>query len=319
MTHFDLLGYGLEVEDASPSLVAWLEDYWGFSHIEVPSSAAVKLRVVASKTITFPSDKPSTLNFPEGTVACINHDPIIWLGNDTCGVRLNLEGAITLEVWGEDPNLFATLHMALTEVLRVKGFLPLHAAVVVKDGRATAFLGASGSGKTTTLLTAVDQGWQALCEDFVWLEPATLQLYRWDRGLRLLPDTYERFGHLVGDVPAVQAAGKRFVRYRDLGWTAPESSLSELFWLRRNNVKNTERQTMTNLEATRLLWEATGVPISRLARENASRSIPNILTQINPNCLLVGTAPFKLVRDGENSLCIDDARANHQISPEVSL
>ncbi|NJK46119.1 MAG: hypothetical protein HC933_19310 [Pleurocapsa sp. SU_196_0] len=46
----------------------------------------------------------------------------------------------------------------MLEALRASGLIPLHAAMADKGGRATAFLGASGRGKTTSLITAMTRG-----------------------------------------------------------------------------------------------------------------------------------------------------------------
>ena len=280
----DLLGYGLQVEGAPPKLQAWLEDYWGFSYPKRFSNTPVTLRVVANVPADFPQDAPQIrASFAEGSVPCINQDPLFWLGDTDCGVRLDICNLV-LEVWGEREAQFTLLHIALSEVLRIKGLLPLHAAVVVKNGLATAFLGASGSGKTTALLSAVEKGYQALAEDFVWLEPETFKVHRWDRGIRLLPDTLKRFKRTVAGCSHQAVLGKCFIRYSDLGWTPPEGVLSGLYILCPEDTFGVP-QTLTRVEATRLFWEATGVPLSKYAREHTGRVLPSILKQLNLQAL----------------------------------
>jgi ABC-type nitrate/sulfonate/bicarbonate transport system ATPase subunit len=62
---------------------------------------------------------------------------------------------------------------------------------VVRDGEATALTAQSGTGKTTTLLRLIAAGWTPLAEDLAWLDPDSLTLYGWDRGIRLWQETID--------------------------------------------------------------------------------------------------------------------------------
>lgn len=55
------------------------------------------------------------------------------------------------------------------QLLKVNGLFPLHAAGLVKDGKASLFLGRSGSGKSTLSLSLVRGGFSILSDDTVFL------------------------------------------------------------------------------------------------------------------------------------------------------
>ena len=59
---------------------------------------------------------------------------------------------------------------SLAPTLRRHGYYLLHAFAVVKNGRCLLLVGSSGSGKTTTGLHLLEQGWQLLANDVVLLE-----------------------------------------------------------------------------------------------------------------------------------------------------
>lgn len=132
--------------------------------------------------------------------------------------RFNPDGA-DIRAWGElQSHHFAALYLALNEALRASGLIPLHAAVVVRKGEATALVAPSGTGKTTTLLRLLAAGWTPLAEDLSWLDPDSLTVYGWDRGIRLWQETIDRFLPHLMDAPwTTDPDGKRFLAYENLG------------------------------------------------------------------------------------------------------
>ncbi|HEX7051157.1 MAG TPA: ATP-binding protein [Longimicrobiales bacterium] len=91
---------------------------------------------------------------------------------------------------------------------------PERAVAAARLDGAIAFLGPSGTGKSTTLLRLARAGWTPLAEDLSWVEPHTLTLYGWDRGVRLWPGTLEAFlPELLGAGWTTGPDGKLFLGY----------------------------------------------------------------------------------------------------------
>lgn len=61
----------------------------------------------------------------------------------------------------------------------------LHAAAVARDGRALVLAGGSGSGKTTLTTWLLQQGFDYLTEELVWIDPDTLSLHGFARPLHV--------------------------------------------------------------------------------------------------------------------------------------
>ncbi|WP_347275600.1 hypothetical protein [Candidatus Kuenenia sp.] len=59
--------------------------------------------------------------------------------------------------------------VGLIHLLSSRGFYDLHAAGLVRDGRGYLFLGESGSGKSSTALSLVRQGWHYVSDDALFL------------------------------------------------------------------------------------------------------------------------------------------------------
>jgi hypothetical protein len=151
-----------------------------------------------------------------------------------------------IRVWGRlQPHHLAALYLALSEALRASGLIPMHAAVVVRNDEATALAAPSGTGKTTTLLRLLAAGWTPLAEDLAWLDPDSLTLFGWDRGIRLWPEAIERFLPHLADAPwTTDPDGKLFLSYQDLGLQcAPSARLTRVVRLER--TKHTDRGSCT--------------------------------------------------------------------------
>ncbi|GGJ28310.1 hypothetical protein [Deinococcus roseus] len=181
--------------------------------------------------------------------------------------------------WGNGPSLRLLFQLGISEVLRLMGFLPLHASAVLLEGGATVLLGKSGTGKTTTLLQAARSGIPALAEDWSWLAE-DLTFYPWDRGLHLLPDTAERFEDVL---PAERTWMPRGDRHKwhfavqDLPWFQPAAHPLKAFWMLKRH-HTTLLQDLPALEKVRSLWEACGMPLSSEAAQLAQQRINGLLS-----------------------------------------
>lgn len=97
----------------------------------------------------------------------------------------------------------------------------LHAgAMAAPSGRAYAFLGSSGAGKSTAALQLLRQGWELLADDLVLLDTETLEILPGSSTLRLFdgPDEvdeavesqyFERFGKYLHRFPTGEDRGGR--------------------------------------------------------------------------------------------------------------
>lgn len=75
----------------------------------------------------------------------------------------------------------AVVETFVTNILYTLNFLPIHGAVVMKDNICVALCGASGSGKSTTLLQLLEQGGNLLANDLFYLDCQTLEAYSLDK------------------------------------------------------------------------------------------------------------------------------------------
>jgi hypothetical protein len=84
-------------------------------------------------------------------------------------------------------------------LVALDGGLVLHSSAVAHRGRALAFLGVTGAGKSSLAAAHVEQGAQLLADDYLLLDPADDQYLAIPAypGLRLWGDSAQRFG---GDV-----------------------------------------------------------------------------------------------------------------------
>src|SRR5581483_8264189 len=164
--------------------------------------------------------------------------------------------------------------------------VPLHAALASHDGNVTAFLGQSGAGKSTTLLRLTHAGWTGLAEDLSWLDPLTMQVFGWDRGVRLWPAAAS---HFFAGSPAPGRDGKATIPYEELGIGEQLSgTLRRIALLVRDDSGAPKWEPAGNHEAIKALWEATGLPLSAESRNEVSKGIEKIVKGVDFLLLRLG-------------------------------
>jgi hypothetical protein len=179
--------------------------------------------------------------------------------------------------------------LALCEAVRASGLMPLHAAVATRGAQAVAFLAPSGTGKSTTLVRAIRAGWTPVAEDFAWLDPETLAVYGWDRGIRLWSEGLALVGGADGERWRAGADGKLFADYGSLGMHAVRyATLTRLALLTRDGERPSRREPLAPREAVRALWEATGVPLAPRVRAWTARQLPRLLAGLRVERLRLG-------------------------------
>ncbi|WP_424952190.1 hypothetical protein [Deinococcus sp.] len=201
-------------------------------------------------------------------------------------------GGLTLETSAQGSQLGLSeevapgaLLLAFTEVQRAAGLLPLHASVLSRGGlsrggQTVAVSGPSGAGKSTAALRLLGRGWQLVAEDWAWLDPVSGQLLGWDSGLRLRPESLERFApELLQGAPTDQH-GKRVLDPPRLNGA---QALDAIFFLSAHS--SAPRPDGSRLELVRSVWGMVGTPLTPAARR---------CTQTGVNTLM-GGVPMELI------------------------
>lgn len=295
---FPLLGRPFRARGVPARLAVWLREHWHFPERTVPPHP-----YDISLTRVAPPPRPAAAppyrvrlhggRELEWWAAGAEGAECWWTGVEEAGLRLELRaGGSRIELWGAEgvgADLHAALYLALCESLRASGLLPLHAAVVVRDGRATALCGGSGVGKSTALLTAVRDGWTPLAEDLSWLDPVSLTLHGWDRGVRLWPEGRDRLPDYAAAHWETGPDGKLFLPYHRLPAAVRRSApLARLLALHRDPARPSRVEPLPAREAVRVLWESIGVPLSPSSRDAASRAIPELMERVEMARLWMG-------------------------------
>jgi hypothetical protein len=294
-----VLGRTLITSLRSPRLTSWLERHWVFpEHTPDPVPHTIRLTEV---------DQPHAsgdgglmdVTLHRFSLQCTVSDDGWRFGDDTAGVHLNLrDGESLIEVWGapqpgSESSLFPALFVAMSESLRSSGLLPLHAAVVVRDGRATALAGKSGAGKSTTFWRALDSGWSPLADNFAWLNPDTLVIRGWDRGVLLAPDARERFPR---DIPAesfrAEDDGKLFLPYQRIQREVVRTAvLDRLAVLERDVDAPAGSAPLGARAAVRVWWEMVGVPLDTTVRNRVAMEIALLVSRVKRYVLRIDSNP----------------------------
>ncbi len=289
-----MLGRQLRARAVPSELADWLREYGEQpDRGAAPSTHRIEL---ASHDQPLPADGPWTnrdVPLLDRTLPFRQSGQRWRVGNTESGAQLQVaHGSARIDAWGvraaADPEaLYLALYVMITEGVRASGLIPLHGSVAAHNGAATAWLGASGQGKSTTLLRAARSGWRPIAEDLSWIDPASLQLFGWDRTIRVWPETLEKFFPDL-DGPAA-TDGKRMIPYSAVGGAEPRSGrLARLALLARAPDRESGWETVTALETARALWEATGVPLSQLARDHAARGISELVRRVPAARLVLG-------------------------------
>jgi hypothetical protein len=296
---FKILGRAFRVTGAiTESLEAGLRSRWDFPEYTCdPHPFTLEIEHGPLPT-GFPTAEPSSmLELFVGTVECWNLEPVIWIGDATSGIRIELlEGQMVAHAWGVPANV-ELFHLAIAEGLRASGLISLHASIAARVGQALAFLGPSGRGKTTTLLRSLEAGFVPVCEDFAWCDPGTLEVFGFDRGLRLLPDTAKLFEAHFGITPSIWQVDKWFVPYSSLKVERRVVNLKTIALLERNPEQATGFGLLSKREAALAFWEASGMPLSRPVQDRVSQRIAGMVSRLEVRRLRLGQGaiPFEQV------------------------
>ncbi|HEX8358820.1 MAG TPA: hypothetical protein VF613_01780 [Longimicrobium sp.] len=293
MTEFSILGRTLRADGLPPPLDAWLRTHWRFDYEVEDAGFSITLEPCAPPP-ELPAPTAPPVRAPGIELPCrVLGDDHWHIGDERAGVRLRLRaGGSEIAFWGAEPS--AALFVAIYESLRASGLVPLHASVLARDGEATALTACSGTGKSSTLVQAIGAGWQPIAEDFAWLEPGSLRLFGWDRGVHLWPDARQRFAAgLSRWAPGPE--GKLFLPWDALAEPRPRvARLATLALLERDPARPSAWEPLPPRDAVRALWEAIGVPLSETSRRAVSALLPTLLPRLHLRRLVLGSTHLPL-------------------------
>lgn len=110
------------------------------------------------------------------------------------------------------PSILGT---AMSVLLQQRGFLVLHASAVVIAGKAVAFMGYSGAGKSTTASALVNQGYALVTDDVLAVRlnqgyPEVVPSYP---TIKLLPDAVEALGYQVDELPLLNRLTSKRIQH----------------------------------------------------------------------------------------------------------
>lgn len=303
---FDLLGRHCQA-NLPAALIPWLRYEYEFGYAIANTYPAISIAPWQT-TFAEPSSAVQVVSVPGQKI-----DAFAYTLENMTGFLLRL-GSSQLFISNDDTTLryhtddnlhgLATLiGVGLNELLRRSGWLPFHASVAVKGDKALAFLGPSGRGKSTTLLTSLQYGYKALNEDTCWIPPDSTLLYGWDRGFHLLADAYERFADMLEGIPyteiSVVSGEKKRLLWRDLlerGLVMQSPvELTHLIWLERpaDFLEHPSAwQTIKKQKAALGLWEAIGTTLSSNIGQRIGNRIPQLLKSVECRQLFLGNTPI---------------------------
>lgn len=146
-------------------------------------------------------------------------------------------GGVEVVAYGEVPDDPLPLHSAVAEAIATTGLVPLHAAVLTRGGHTVAMLGPSGAGKSTSAVLAMLDGWGLLSEDAAWVDPATLDVFGADQGVRLRSGGEAVVAARLADHHGIDVAAlphdglKRLLSYDAIGGRVRRARLDEVVLL----------------------------------------------------------------------------------------
>ncbi len=300
---FSILGRALRARGLSPGLAARLRDAWDLPAPSAPPHAH-SIEIDAGPGVLPPLawEEEADARLDRATLRVRRRGDAWETGEGAWRVRADwTDEGVRIAVRcpqgvAEEDGAWPALHLFVSEAVRADGLLPLHAAVVAREGRAVALLGSSGTGKSTALARLAAGGWTPLAEDFAWLDAERMEVRGWDRGVRLWPEGVRRFASsLPTNGWTLGADGKLFLPFAALrGEDGGSVALGEVVLLERGLGLAPGSSPVAPRDLVRALWESAGVPLRPAAREAAERAVSAVLQRVPARRLVLGEEPPEL-------------------------
>jgi hypothetical protein len=300
---FSLLGHRCTVIGADRGEEHWLRTNWQFDDsVRRTRPHEITVRFSReSRTVSASRGTPQTTVLHDAALVWQQLGPRWWCTGDAdAGVELRMRGqrvAIDVRRRAMLPAAFPVelaLRVAMCEALRATGLSPLHAAVIARGGKATALVGSSGAGKSSTLLLATIQDWQPVAEDFAWLDPTTARVFGWDRGIHLTEHALDRMGAHWPFAGWQRGHGEKlFLSYEEIRSSRPaDAELTRVAVLHRDPTRPSGWEPLGVHDAVRAWFETVGVPLCRVSRSQLAASIALLLKRVEVLRLVLGNTPI---------------------------
>lgn len=262
-----------------PGLDSGLRDFWEGG----PAPWSASTREITLEVGALPAPPPGarvqTLNVMDREVRAAAAGDDLWLDERLWMRAGPAGGRVVCAPGGAPPELWA---VAFTELHRAGGWLPLHAAVVAVGGRAVAFTGVSGAGKSTAALRLHAAGERVLAEDRAFWHAPSGVVAGLDRHLRAYEDSLERFAPAL--LPLARAQGPD--AHGKLRLPLPAATGGEAPHLTRLLLLSPALTAELDLPGrVRAVWEATGVPLTASARAAVQAGVARLLPLLWPRPL----------------------------------
>lgn len=278
------LSLGAQVRSAlPPQLDAELRDFWEGGAAPWPPHRREFLLETGELPAPPADTRTHTLTVMGRDLRATAAGDDLWLDGQLW-VRVTPDGGrVVCGPGGASPELWA---LAFTELHRAGGWLPLHAAVVAAGGRAVAFTGVSGAGKSTAALRLHAAGEHVLAEDRAFWHAPSGVVTGLDRHLRAYEDSLDRFAPALLPLARAQgrdAHGKLRLPLRGAPASAGSGAGAQLTQLLLLDPGTPGALDLPG--RVRAAWEATGVPLTACARTAVQAGVARLLPRLGPASL----------------------------------
>jgi hypothetical protein len=191
--------------------------------------------------------------------------------------------------------------LALTAGWRSAGWIPLHAAAVIREGICPVLCAGSGGGKSTLTAALVRSGWRALGDDKLLLrhDGATCELRALLHTFNLHPRTSEWFPE-VGDLtllPPYSAWTEKRKFRSERTWpeaSAPRARPTHVVRVRRDSGANTVRvRELARTEIFPTLLKQIAIPSDRVAAAGILATVAKTVADIRGIDLEIGEDAYR--------------------------
>lgn len=208
------------------------------------------------------------------------------------------------QIWVEWPDTLAPEEIStylfgpvIGWVLRLRGCVCLHASAIAIDGRAVAFVGASGTGKSTTAAAFANRGYAVLADDVVAISgpPDSLLVTPSYPELRLWPESMAAlYGHVSREHEHSATTEKFHVDVRAMGQEYQDAPLplAAIYILNDEDHSGANQvRPLSHREALIILVANThaGRLLDRTAREEEFELLASLVARVRVSEVFRGT------------------------------
>jgi len=228
----------VECEDKllSKKVIDALDDYFfmtsdGF----IPNSNNITMRFKNNNNLSFKAPETAQELFASSSLRVLKNENIYYLLSESSVFQLELSkslgiGLLDSTYWERCPKSKQEfLMLSLLWLLREHGLYGLHANGLVKDGFGILIAGGSGSGKSTTALSLIKQGWDYLSDDVTLFRHSSngIETIAFQKGFSFDPHLADRYPELNKPLKASSFNGQK--RFLDINSIYPNRFLSSCF------------------------------------------------------------------------------------------